>query len=89
MYTFLDSKVDSDCDFSLTLLHAAERECILPHKVIFRCLVIVFHYKAHHGQLRSVDGEAQGVIPYRVEPYRKDKSFSVSTHTAKKQVLIL
>lgn len=59
---------------NLTLLHAAEREYILPHKVIFGCLVIVFHDEAHHGQLRSVDGEAQSVIPHRVEPCRKDKS---------------
>lgn len=56
------------------MLHAGERKRILPHKVVFRSLVIVFHHKAHHGQVRSVDGEAQGVIPHGVEPCRGNKS---------------
>lgn len=62
----------------LTLLHAAEGERILPHKVVLRCLVIVFHHKSNHGQFGSVDGEAQSVVPHRVESCRKDRSFNIS-----------
>lgn len=66
------------CFSSVTLLHAAEGEHILPHKVIFRCLFIVLHHKAHQGQLRGVDGEAQRVIPHRVEPCTKEKLNPIS-----------
>lgn len=55
---------------NLTLLHAAERECILAHKIISWRLVIVFHHKAHHGQLRGVDRETESIIPHGVEPCR-------------------
>lgn len=56
---------------NLTLLHAAERERILAHKIIFWSLVVVFHYKAHHGQLWGVDRETESIIPHGVEPCRE------------------
>lgn len=56
-----------------TLLHAAKRKNVLAHKVIFGCLVIVFNHEAHHGQFRSVNGEAQGVVPHWVKPCRESK----------------
>lgn len=51
-----------------TLLHAAERQRVLSNKVVFRGLVIVLHHEAHQDELRGVDGEAQRVVPHRVEP---------------------
>lgn len=50
-----------------TLLHAAEWHRKLSNKVVFRCLVIVLHHEADQSQFRGVDGEAQSVVPQRVE----------------------
>lgn len=68
LYICNTSHVGVQLCLSPTLLHAAERQRVLPHKVVLRRLVVVFHHEAHHGQLRSVDGEAQSVVPHGVEP---------------------
>lgn len=72
-------KEETDQLFERTLLHAAQRECVLAHKVILRCLVIVFHYKAYHGQLRCANGEMQRVIPHGVKPCEKEELLSTQT----------
>lgn len=52
------------------MLHAAQWQRVLAHKVVFGCLVVVLHDKAHQGELWRVHGEAQCVVPHRVEPCR-------------------
>lgn len=60
-------------DKTNTCTEACEGQRELPHKVIFGCMVMIFHNKSHQSQLRDLQLEAQSAVPSWVETYRGRK----------------